>query len=295
MVVLWDVASGQVKAALEGHISTTGAIVVVSSVVFSPDGTILASGGWDRTVRLWDVASGQEKASLRRHADNVTSVAFSPDGATLASGQRDGRVVLWDVVSGQEKATLQGHGDGVNAVAFSPDGTTLASGQRDGRVVLWDVASGQEKATLQGHTDWVNTVAFSPDGATLASGSSDGTGLMWDMSPYLAPSPPVPTVVEAAFQERLVVRRLEPNTPNPFNIATRIPYRLAGAGPVLLEIYNTLGQRVRTLVDEDQPAGVYQVLWDARGQEGTTVSTGVYLARLHYRGGIETGRLLYLK
>ena len=88
---------------------------------------------------------------------------------------------------------------------------------------------------------------------------------------------------------------LAPNYPNPFNSSTQIVYRLAGPGPARLEVYNTLGQPVRTLVDQVQPAGRYQVHWDARDQRGSAVAAGVYLTRLVYPGGVETRRLLYLK
>ena len=67
---------------------------------------------------------------------------------------------------------------------------------------------------------------------------------------------------------------LEPNAPNPFNSSTQIPYRLANPGPVRLVIYNALGQQVRTLVDEFQTAGVYQVHWDARNRQGSAVAAG---------------------
>ena len=88
---------------------------------------------------------------------------------------------------------------------------------------------------------------------------------------------------------------LSPNVPNPFNSATLITYHLASAGPVKLVIYNVLGQPVRTLVDESRAEGSYQVRWDARDEGGVLLSTGVYIARLSYPGGVQTLRLLYLK
>ena len=100
---------------------------------------------------------------------------------------------------------------------------------------------------------------------------------------------------EMAAPQAPAASGLEPNVPNPFNSTTRIPYHLATSGPVRLEIYNTLGQRVRMLVDEAQPAGFYQARWDARDQEGSALSAGVYLARLQYPGGVQTRRLLFLK
>ena len=88
---------------------------------------------------------------------------------------------------------------------------------------------------------------------------------------------------------------LAPNAPNPFNASTLIPYRLATPGAVRLEIYNLLGQPMRTLVDQFQDVGSYQVSWDARDQRGAAVAAGVYLVRLHYPGGVQTRHLLYLK
>ncbi len=88
---------------------------------------------------------------------------------------------------------------------------------------------------------------------------------------------------------------LAPNVPNPFNSATQIAYHLSNPGPVRLVIYNVLGQPVRTLVDQFQAAGSYQVQWDARDQRGVSLSSGVYITRLSYPGGVQTQRLLYLK
>ena len=88
---------------------------------------------------------------------------------------------------------------------------------------------------------------------------------------------------------------LEPNYPNPFNASTQIAYRLATPGLIRLEIYNALGQPVRTLVDEFQAAGFHQAHWDARDQRDVAVAAGVYICRLRYPGGVQTRRLLYLK
>jgi len=104
------------------------------------------------------------------------------------------------------------------------------------------------------------------------------------------------TTVEAAVSDDLpAASGLDPNHPNPFNGSTQISYRLAAPGPVRLAIYNVLGQPVRTLVDESQTAGFYQVSWDARNHQGSAVAAGVYLMRLHYPDGVRTRRLLYLK
>jgi hypothetical protein len=160
---------------LRGHTSW------VTSVAFSPDGRLLASGSDDQTLKLWDVETRQEVRTLRGHTDPVWSVAFSPDGRLLASGSGDNTVKLWDVETGQEVRTLSGHTDPVWSVAFSPDGRLLASGSGDNTVKLWDVETGQEVRTLRGHTFLVVSVAFSLDGRLLASGSLDNTVKLWDV------------------------------------------------------------------------------------------------------------------
>ena len=183
VINLWDVASGTLKATLEGHTDE------INSIGFSPNGTILVSGSEDRTVRLWDVAGGQLRTTLEGHTYWVYSVAFSPDGSTLASGSRDGTIRLWDMASGQLKKTLERSGL-VFSVAFSPDGSTLASGSKAGTVRLWDMASGQLKKILEGHGNEVYSVSYAPSGTILASASLDGTILLWDATAAAEFSPP---------------------------------------------------------------------------------------------------------
>ena len=169
---LWDARTGKRLIGFKGHRSN------VSSVAFSPDGEILASGSWDDTIRLWNPTTGQLLTTFLGHQENVNTVAFSPDSETLASGSDDDTIKLWNP-AGEVRATLYGHADNVRSVAFSPDGEILASASDDDTIRLWNPTAAQHVATLEGHTDSVMSVAFSPDGGTLASASDDKTIRLW--------------------------------------------------------------------------------------------------------------------
>ncbi len=192
----------------------------VNSILYSPDGSMLAVGNID--ILIWDAADFKKLHTLKRRAEEtVLSIAFSPDSAILASGGDDGTVRIWNPITGELLRTFTGRPSEVQPVAFSPDGTKLAScarrtihimnvktgeelrtiqmqfgraeavvfspdgsmlagGGQDDVVRIWSVETGEELRTLTGHTGAVTCAAFSPDGAILASGSRDGTVRIWN-------------------------------------------------------------------------------------------------------------------
>lgn len=162
---------------LEGHQGW------ISAICFSPDGTLLASGSSDRTVRLWDPTNGLLMGEpMEGHRSVITSLCFSPDGSTLACGSSDGAIQLWDLSTGQPAGEpMEDHRGSVRSMHFSPDGSLLASGSSDRTVRLWDRATRLPKCgPMKGHSGSVRSVCFSPDGSLLASGCSDGTIHLWD-------------------------------------------------------------------------------------------------------------------
>jgi WD40 repeat protein len=96
---LWDTQTWQPKIILRGHVDSGG--YGVFSLAFNDQGTLLASGGGDKSIRLWDVdpnsqSFGEELVALQRHSDWVDSLVFSPDGTVLISASwRDGTIRIW--------------------------------------------------------------------------------------------------------------------------------------------------------------------------------------------------------
>ncbi|KAF2456580.1 hypothetical protein BDY21DRAFT_287791, partial [Lineolata rhizophorae] len=159
----WDAC----RSVLEGHAG------VVSAVVFSPDGQLVASASYDATVRVWEVATGSCRSVLEGHTGWVKAVAFSPDGQLVASASCDTTVRVWEVATGSCRSVLEGHTGWVKAVVFSPDGQLVASASYDATVWVWEVATGSCRSVLEGHAGGVSAVAFSPDGQYLQTDRQD--------------------------------------------------------------------------------------------------------------------------
>ncbi len=119
------------------HTSFTGA---VSSLVFSPDSLVLATGHYDGTIRLWNTLTGEEFMTIPA-GGIVASLAFSPDGMVLASGDgdQDYQVRLWSVNTGTLLRGLPGHEHAVDHLLFSPDGSMLISGSHEGSIRIWGI------------------------------------------------------------------------------------------------------------------------------------------------------------
>ena len=154
----------------------------VSALAFSPDGTKLASGSKNKTVRLWDTFTNGELVSLQKHTGEINALAFSPDGKMLASGSTDKTVQLWDTATGAHLATFTTHRRRIAALAFSPDGRTLASGSMDGTIRFWNTTTRAVLPIhLTEHTDWIKAVSFCENSNTLASVAFNGIITFWDL------------------------------------------------------------------------------------------------------------------
>ena len=183
---LWDVQTGE-------HLKTLKKRTAfedfegrdVNSVVFSPDGNMIASGSGNGTIRLWNAHTGEFIKYLEGHTKAVNSVVFSPNGNTLISTGEDG-ACLWDVNTGEYIEDVQ---IPAFSAAFSPDGNTCAIGSEMG-IFLQNAHTFQFLESLTrnvGSEDKfrgkdigsIGSVAFSPDGNTIVSCGGNNIHL-WD-------------------------------------------------------------------------------------------------------------------
>ena len=168
-LIWWTFFSGPTvlrnAATLKGH------RLGVRALAFSPDGTMLASAGYDCVVRLWDVKNRTELRTIRQSTSPVEALAFAPDGKTLAvasdaceevtfnaagqitsEGGKLGdctdktKVWLFDVSSGELTGRIAGDFGTVRALAFSPNGKLLCTG--GGEIKMWDTATWNQKPSV---------------------------------------------------------------------------------------------------------------------------------------------------
>lgn len=164
-IAIWTAGKAEPDTVLEGHEAPIAALAA------SPDGTMLASASWDRTVRLWPLAGGPARA-LEGHSQNVNGVAFSPDGRTLVSVSYDLTLRIWPL-SGPSAATIVTIPSPLNAVAIGSDGE-IAAGGADGRVYFL-TGNGARTGDVAAGPRPVISLAISPDGALVAAAGIGGS------------------------------------------------------------------------------------------------------------------------
>lgn len=154
----------------------------LNSVVFSPDGELIAASGTRGMVRVWRAADGELVRTCEGLSGTVGAIAFTPDSAALIAGGGDGRIVRWTLATGERVWESTIANSAVNRLAVTPDGSRIAA-VGEGAHIL-DAASGLHLATFRPHNDTIWHCSFSADGVRLATTSWDGNVVVIETEPY---------------------------------------------------------------------------------------------------------------
>jgi WD40 repeat protein len=190
---LWSLADGTLVRQFTGHLHS------VHRLAFSPDGTRLASAGYDARFRVWDPATGKRLFQIRGN-EGTRTLAYSPDGKMLVLGTSWGDLSLVQAENGQkvrDLGTPQGdYRRRVMHAAFSGDGMTVVSLEQEEnrgvpKIRLWETESGREirSVPIPGSCpysdDFLAARAVSPDGTIAATATDRGPEpaiQVWDLS-----------------------------------------------------------------------------------------------------------------
>ncbi|MGD1704510.1 protein kinase domain-containing protein [Dapis sp. BLCC M229] len=146
----------------------------VGTVVFSPDGKMLATGSRETTVKILEIPTGKVINTFPADNSPIWSAAFNSDATQLVAGTYDWRVIVWNLKTGEPFHVFE-HRAPIWSVAMSPDNETIASSSGDRTVKVWDLKTGFLIFNFPDHSDVIYSIAISSDGKILVSGSADQT------------------------------------------------------------------------------------------------------------------------
>jgi WD40 repeat protein/serine/threonine protein kinase len=161
-----------------------------AEMIFTPDGKVLITRSFGKTVRRWQVATARPLSEPLvkplgeplLHEAQVTAMSLSPGGKTLATAAEDGRIHLWETATGKIVGVPMKHEGKIMAMVFRPDGKALATAIQDHTARLWDATTGRAIGTPMRHGHRILAAVFSPDGKWLGTAGADKTARLWDAS-----------------------------------------------------------------------------------------------------------------
>lgn len=253
---IWDVASGEVLREFTGHRD------IMYAAVISPDGSTLATAGYDRKIILWDTENGDQLRTMDGHNGAVYDLAFNADGTVLASASGDETIKLWQVATGERLDTLSQPLDEQYTVTFSPDDRFVLGGGADNRIRVWRFVSRNQRRINPliharfAHEGAVVQLGFSNDGKTLISVAEDRTIKLWEtrrftqMHAYEQQPDITQALAISPDSNRFIVGRMN-GTLQAYTIGTHVSEDDGNETPVV--IAETINDSPMSAVDEQEP------------------------------------------
>jgi len=178
-ITTWDTSNGNQLMRFAAH-TPEESVGSGRTIIYSPDGKRIVSGGSDKLAKVWDSKTGKLVYELPKFKGYVSCLGFSPDGSRLFAASADSTAKLFDFQSGDLIVDLGQQPKPILSVAFAPDGETFATGGADGLIKIWKLESGKLVKTYSGNAGFIWRVTFSPDGKRLVSASGEGILRFWD-------------------------------------------------------------------------------------------------------------------
>jgi eukaryotic-like serine/threonine-protein kinase len=228
-------------------------VSAVDAVAFSPDGTTIATGGFDNSINLWEVSTGDKVKTLNGHTGWVWNLAFSPDGKKLLSGSADKTVRTWNVESGAMELMLGSEESPLESPVFSADGKLILASDVDS-IRSWDTANGKE--TVRQIKTLERNVLFtiSPNNNLLAYRSGIGSV----------------KVVDRASSRIITILKGHSGVVTDIEFSKDSKFVVTGSADGTARIWETIsGNNIKTFTGHKE--GVYDVSF---APDGKTVATG---------------------
>ena len=291
--------------------------VIESVTIATGESRILAegaiTGSWSKSSRYFayiteDQETGRElwlfdmlkDSRCEIKCSNPSTVCFTPDDESVivTENESDGRgkVTRIEIFSGKSETLFMA--DNTILSDVSPNGSWLLFNDTssDTGQFLYNAESGEITSILlstQRETAWGK---FSPDGTKMCFNMKENSG-NWNIYTH-----DIQSLGDFSKESAPESNNPEPdsftingNSPNPFNMSTMIEYTVAKSGGASLQIYNSLGQKVRELVSGNIDAGLHRTLWNGLDDSGNTVSAGMYIAKLRAGGRAATHKMMVMK
>ncbi|KAJ1947107.1 60S ribosomal subunit assembly or modification protein [Kickxella alabastrina] len=248
---LWRLDTGDTVAELDKHDDS------VSSVKFSNDGTLVASGGMDGKVNVYTVDNAKRCVTLEG-PDEIQWINWHPKGNVLLAGSNDASLWMWSLPTGDFMNVFNGHAAPITCGQFTNSGRNIVSGSEDGSLIIWDpktaaIVTQFTSDNERFHQEAITSLAIAKDDQTILTGSTDSTAKLVHINGTVLGS------LENATESIEAV-----------GLCSILPLAATGSVDGSLSIWDINSMRLRTTLKHDD--SVNRIMWHEDSPLLTSVS-----------------------